>query len=128
MSDTRPTRPSYVNPRFRDPVDLVDGTVYAYQASPHEGLVYVTVAGPDEDRPMIVCFDRADLDTLNMARKELRDARRKRNTEPDPGSVLAILQAARGDHFVHDRVEYRRDHRTGEWVAWGRTDIDEVDQ
>lgn len=52
----------------------VDGSVFAYQVSPGDGLVYVTIAGPDEEKPMIIAFDRADLDVLNTARRELRGA------------------------------------------------------
>lgn len=53
-------------------LEPIDGSVYAYQVSPHENLVYVTIAGPDEDKPMIVAFDSKDLDYLKAARKELR--------------------------------------------------------
>ncbi|BBX11129.1 hypothetical protein MNVM_02100 [Mycobacterium novum] len=102
-------------------IDLVDGTVLAYQASPHEGLVYVTVTGPDEDQPMIVMFDRDDLDALNRARTELK----RGPAEPDPGSVLQILAASRADQFVYDRVEYRYNALEEKWLAWGRVDIDE---
>lgn len=104
-------------------IEPVDGSVYAYQVSPHEGLAYVTIAGPDEHKPMIVAFDRVDLDYLKAARKELR-AEPKR--EPDPGAVLQILNHAhRRDSFIHDRVEYRYNPLEGKWVAWGRTDTDE---
>lgn len=107
-------------------IEPVDGSVYAYQVSPHEGLVYVTIAGPDEDKPMIVGFDRVDLDHLNAARKELRDGVKK---GPDPGAVLQILnEASRCDSFIHDRVEYRYSPLEGKWVAWGRTDITEDEQ
>ncbi|TMS50966.1 hypothetical protein [Mycobacterium sp. DBP42] len=108
-------------------LEPVDGTVYAYQVAPHECLAYVTIAGPDEDEPMIIGFDLADLNHLKAARKELRagaKALKGRPTEPDPGAVLQILSAARSGHFVHDRVEYRYDTERGEWVAWGRTDVD----
>lgn len=99
-------------------IDLVDGTVLAYQASPHEGLVYVTVTGPDEDKPMILGFDRDDLDALNRARKELK----RHRTEPDPGGILRVLnEASRLDSFVYDRVEYRYSPSDG-WLAWGRVD------
>jgi len=101
-------------------LEPVDGSVYAYQCSPHEGLVYVTVAGPDEDKPMIIAFDRDDLDHLKAARKELRGVK----PEPDPGAVLQILKASRSDTFVYDRVEYRYNALAGEWVAWGRVDVD----
>ncbi len=101
-------------------IEPVDGTVLAYQASPHEGLCYVTISGPDENKPMIVAFDREDLDALKRARKELRNG--KTEPEPDPGSVLRILAASHdSDRFVYDRVEYRWDP-VGEWVAWGRAD------
>lgn len=100
-------------------LEPVDGSIYAFQCSPHEGLVYVTIAGPDEDKPMIVAFDRNDLDHLKAARKELRAGVRP---EPDPGSVLEILKASRADTFVYDRVEYRYNALAGEWVAWGRVD------
>lgn len=49
----------------------VDGSVYAYQVSPTERLVYVTIKGPDEKKPMLVAFDADDLNALNRARKEL---------------------------------------------------------
>ncbi len=101
-------------------LEPVDGSVYAYQVSPNENLVYVTIAGPDEDKPMIVAFDSHDLDHLNVARKELRSGIK---ADPDPGSVLAILNASRADTFIHDRVEYRYNRLAGEWVAWGRVDI-----
>lgn len=55
-------------------IEPVDGSVYAYQASPHEALVYVTIAGPDEDKPMLVAFDLADLKSLAAARIELKHA------------------------------------------------------
>ncbi|MDN4518145.1 hypothetical protein QYF68_09940 [Mycolicibacterium austroafricanum] len=100
-------------------LEPIDGSVYAYQVSPHENLVYVTIAGPDEDKPMIVAFDSKDLDYLKAARKELRAGAKR---DPDPGAVLAILEASRADVFVHDRVEYRYNSLAGEWVAWGRVD------
>ncbi|UHJ55717.1 hypothetical protein LT337_00870 [Mycolicibacterium fortuitum] len=107
-------------------LEPVDGTVYAYQVSPHEGLAYVTVAGPDEDKPMILGFDLADLDALKHARKELRagvTALKGQPTEPDPGMVLNILNAAGlSNRFVYDRVEYRL--FKGEWVAYQRVDIE----
>lgn len=107
-------------------LEPVDGSVYAYQVSPHEALVYVTVAGPDEDRPMIIGFDLADLDHIKAARKELRRAVGKTRTEPDPGAILRILnEDSRRDAFVHDRVEYRYNALAGEWVAWGRVDTDD---
>ncbi len=59
--------------------------------------MYVTIAGPDEDKPMIVAFDSHDLDHLNVARKELRSGIK---ADPDPGSVLAILNASRADTFI----------------------------
>ncbi|CAA0120967.1 Uncharacterised protein [Mycolicibacterium vanbaalenii] len=108
-------------------IEPVDGSVYAYQVTPHEGLAYVTIAGPDEDKPMIVAFDRDDLDHLKAARKELRAAGVKK--APDPGAVLQILnEANRRDSFIHDRVEYRYIPLEGKWVAWGRTDITEDEQ
>ncbi len=103
-------------------IEPVDGSVYAYQVSPHEGLAYVTIAGPEEDKPMIVAFDREDLDHLKAARKELR-AGVEAKREPDPGAVLQILNEANlGDSFIHDRVEYRHIPLERKWVAWGRTD------
>ena len=56
--------------------------IYAWQISPHEGLAYVTIAGPDEDKPMILGFDLADLDHLKAARKELRAATRIQQPKP----------------------------------------------
>ncbi len=110
-------------------IEPVDGSVYAYQCSPHEGLAYVTVAGPDEDKPMIVAFDREDLRHLNAARKELRAGLLPRKGEPDPGAILQILnEASRNDTFIHDRVEYRYNPLEGKWVAWGRTDIEQDEQ
>lgn len=109
-------------------IEPVDGSVYAYQVSPHEYLAYVTVAGPDEDKPMILGFDLADLDQLNAARKELRAGVKKLKAEPDPGAVLAILDAWRPDRFVYDRVEYRYSPTEGKWLAWGRVDIDNTEQ
>ncbi|MBN7544907.1 hypothetical protein [Mycobacteroides abscessus] len=106
-------------------LEPVDGSVYAYQVSPHEGLAYVTVAGPDEDQPMILGFDLADLDQLNAARKELRAGIKKLKAEPDPGEVLRILAASRSESFIYDRVEYHYDPLAGEWVAWGRVDKEE---
>lgn len=107
-------------------IEPVDGSVYAYQVSPHEALVYVTIAGPDEDKPMIVAFDRDDLDHLKAARKELRAGVEKLKAEPDPGEVLRILNQARQlDSFIHDRVEYQYNPIEGKWVAWGRTDTTE---
>ncbi|OWL92824.1 hypothetical protein B7435_33415 [Mycolicibacterium peregrinum] len=109
-------------------LEPVDGSVYAYQASPHEGLVFVSIAGPDEDKPMIIGFDLADLDHLKAARKELRQgiSRLDKQPEPDPGAVLQILNAANNtDRFIHDRVEYR--HNGQNWVAWGRVDIEDAD-
>lgn len=110
-------------------LEPVDGSIYAWQISPHEGLAYVTVAGPDEDRPMILGFDLADLDRLKQVRKELRHgvARLKEQPEPDPGAVLAILEASRADRFVWDRVEFRYNPLEGKWLAWGRVDIDDAD-
>ncbi|TXI53389.1 MULTISPECIES: hypothetical protein [Mycolicibacter] len=103
-------------------IDLVDGTVLAYQASPHEGLVYVTVTGPDEDKPMILGFDHDDLAALNRARKELK----RHRPEPDPGGILRVLnEASRLDSFIHDRVEYRYNSLEGKWLAWGRVDTDD---
>lgn len=52
----------------------IDGSVYAYQVEPDEALVYATIAGPDDDRPLIVMFDLADLDALKRARRELKGA------------------------------------------------------
>ncbi|MGB3675400.1 MAG: hypothetical protein WA988_13260 [Candidatus Nanopelagicales bacterium] len=109
-------------------LEPVDGSVYASQISPHEGLAYVTVAGPDDDRPMILGFDLADLDALKAARKDLRQgiARLKQQPEPDPGAVLQIINAANNrDSFVHDRVEYRYDPNAGEWSAYRRVDIED---
>lgn len=110
-------------------LEPVDGSIYAWQISPHEGLSYVTVAGPDEDRPMIIGFDLADLDRLKQVRKELRQgvARLKGQPEPDPGAVLEILHAAdkSEDRFVHDRVEFRRDPETWAWTAYRRVDIED---
>lgn len=54
-----------------DPIRPIDGSVYAYQVSPDEALVYATIAGPDA-APMIVMFDLADLDALKRARRELK--------------------------------------------------------
>jgi hypothetical protein len=108
-------------------LEPVDGSVYAYQVSPHEGLAYVTIAGPDEDKPMILGFDLADLDQLKHARKELRAGVTALKHEPDPGAVLAILEASRADRFVWDRVEYRYNPLEGKWLAWGRVDIDDAD-
>lgn len=109
-------------------LEPVDGSVYSYQVSPHEGLAYVTVAGPDEDRPMIIGFDLADLDRLKQVRKELRQgvARLKAQPEPDPGAVLQIINAANNrDNFIYDRVEYRYDPNAGEWSAYRRVDIED---
>lgn len=48
--------------------------------------------------------------------------------EPDPGAVLAVLNAEKhNSRFIHDRVEYRYDTDLMQWVAWGRTDIDDQD-
>jgi len=105
-------------------LEPIDGSVYAYLCRPHENLVYVTIAGPDEDQPTIVAFDSADLDQLKAARKELRAATKK---DPDPGAVLEILRASRADTFVYDRVRYRYNSLSGGWVAWGRVDIDSTD-
>ncbi len=109
-------------------LEPVDGSIYAWQISPHEGLAYVTVAGPDEDRPMILGFDLADLDRLKQVRKELRHgvARLKAQPEPDPGAVLEILHAADNrDNFTFDRVQYRRDPETWAWTAYRRVDIED---
>lgn len=51
----------------------IDGSVLAYQVEPDSGLVAVTLDG-GERAPMIVLFDRDDLDALNRARKELKAA------------------------------------------------------
>lgn len=103
-------------------IEPIDGSVYALDVRPDEGIAYVTIAGPDDDQPMIVMFDREDLDALNRARKELK----RGSAEPDPGAVLQILnEASRHDTFVHDRVEYRYNPLEGKWLAWGRVDIDE---
>ncbi|QZT54611.1 hypothetical protein [Mycolicibacterium austroafricanum] len=105
-------------------LEPVDGSVYAYQVSPHENLVYVTIAGPDEDKPQIVAFDAEDFRHLDAAHKELRAARESL-PEPDPAAILKILnEKSRCDVFTHDRVEYRYNPLAGEWVAWGRVDID----
>lgn len=53
-------------------IEPIDGSVYVYETCPDEGIVYVTIAGPDEDRPLIVMFDREDLAALNHARKALK--------------------------------------------------------
>ncbi|MHA7664472.1 hypothetical protein [Mycolicibacterium sp. HS_4_1] len=48
--------------------------------------------------------------------------------EPDPGAVLEVLNAEkRNNRFIHDRVEYRYDTALMQWIAWGRTDIDDQD-
>ncbi|TXI50197.1 hypothetical protein [Mycolicibacter arupensis] len=106
-----------MNDNINEPID---GSIYVTDVHPIDGLVYVTIAG-DGDRPMIIMFDSDDLDVLNRARKELRAGIK----EPDPGTVLQILRASRADRFVHDRVEYRYNPYAGEWVAWGRVDIDD---
>lgn len=109
-------------------LEPVDGTIYSWLTSPREGLSYVTVAGPDEDRPMIIGFDLADLDRLKQVRKELRQgvARLKAQPEPDPGAVLQIINAANNrDNFIYDRVEYRYDPNAGEWSAYRRVDIED---
>ncbi|TXH22691.1 MAG: hypothetical protein E6R06_16520 [Mycobacterium sp.] len=103
----------------------IDGTVYAFDARPDEGIAYITIAGPDDDQPLIVMFDHEDLDALKRARKELK----RRPSEPDPGAVLQILnEASRLDSFVHDRVEYRYNPLEGKWLAWGRVDTDDDPQ
>lgn len=106
-------------------IEPVDGTVYVVDSRPDEGIAYITIAGPDEDRPLIIMFDREDLEALNRARKELKRDR----PQPDPGAVLQILnEASRHDIFVHDRVEYRYNGLEGKWLAWGRVDIDDDPQ
>lgn len=112
---TNDIRPTYVNPRFN--IEPIDGTVYVTDVHHDDGIAYVTIAGCGE-QPTIVMFDKDDLDTINAARKELK---RGRPSDPDPGAVLDILNAAGvSNQFVYDRVEYR--YTDGNWVAQCRVD------
>jgi hypothetical protein len=152
--------------------DIINGTVFVTDTRHDDALVYTTIEGNDLDRPMIIAFDRDDLDAIGAAYETLKQgpqpcgcpecggARRFNvrhvadagagafsdhatshaserpaaldffNTadEPDPAAVLDILNAPKGDgRFIHDRVEYRYDAQRTQWVAWGRTDIDDQD-
>lgn len=70
----------------------------------------ITDAGPDRRPPR----------ALDFFNTEVR--------EPDPGAVLGVLNAEKhNNRFVYDRVEYRYDTDLMQWVAWGRTDIDDHD-
>lgn len=103
----------------RNTVDL-DGTVYAYDIDHDLKLASVTIAGYSDEHPTVVMFDKDDLDTLNDARKELK----RGPAEPDPGTVLSILNAAGlTNQFIYDRVEYRL--LEGKWVAYQRVDIED---
>lgn len=101
----------------------LNGSVYTYEIDHDLKLATVTIAGYGDD-PVQVIFDADDLRALNAVRKELKRGPAK--PDPDPGAVLQILHLANhNEHFTHDRVEYRYDHEQNEWVAWGRTDIDD---
>ncbi|MBP2455189.1 hypothetical protein [Mycolicibacterium lutetiense] len=119
-------------------IEPIDGTVYITDVYHDEGLVYVTIAGPHKDQPVIIMFDREDLQAIETAHEDLKRELRPRaldffNTtkgepDPNPAAVLDILNAPkRNGRFIHDRVEYRYDTGRTEWVAWGRTDIDDQD-
>lgn len=54
-------------------ITSIDGSIYAYEVAPGRDLVYVTIAGYGPD-PLVIPFDSDDLDALNRARKELKQA------------------------------------------------------
>jgi hypothetical protein len=66
-------RPAITATSQGEALEPVDGSVFAYQVSPSEGMVYVTIAGPDDKKPIIVAFDREDLNVLRSARRELKE-------------------------------------------------------
>lgn len=122
---------------------ILDGSVWATETRHDEALVYVTIAGGD--RPLIILFDREDLQAIAIAHESLKQGPQacpchitdtnapaldffNTDPEPDPAAVLDVLNAPKHDgRFIHDRVEYRYDTARTQWVAWGRTDIDDQD-
>jgi hypothetical protein len=100
----------------------IDGTILAWQVDHANRLATVTVEGSFDGNPTTIMFEEEDLRELNRARKELK----RGPAEPDPGKVIAILNAAGlSNQFVYDRVEYRLIER--EWVAYQRVDIADDD-
>jgi hypothetical protein len=100
----------------------LDGSILSYQLDHEYKLITVTVEGTFDGRPTHIMFSKDDLDTLNAARKELK----KGPSEPDPGAVLSVLNAAGvSNRFIYDRVEYR--YTDGEWVAQRRVDTEDDD-
>lgn len=95
----------------------LDGTILSYELDHEFKVATVTVEGTFDGRPTHIMFSKDDLDTLNAARKELK----RGPSDPDPGAVLDILNAAGvSNQFVYDRVEYR--YTDGNWVAQCRVD------